>query len=127
MPLDEAVALVARGEVRTLQQCFLTFLHNATYSDQQVLCIDGELAVSRWIHYEALVPELEQLSHDLALPMAGSVAANLPRFKQNRLGRADLPPLEAYLSPEAVALINDRSSLSFSHFGYQRRDPDALH
>ena len=127
MPLDEAVAMVARGEQHRLQQCFLTFLHNASYSDHGLLCIDGELAVNRWIHYEALVPELDQLIDDLALPLAGSVAASLPRFKQNRLGRDDLPPLEAYLSPEAVEWINARSSLSFSHFGYQRRDPDALH
>jgi hypothetical protein len=123
MPLEEAIALHGAGEAEALRARFLSFIEQCSYNESGILCIDGTLAVNRWLRYEALVPDLEQLVADLNLPLAGSVAAALPRFKQNRFGRSDLPPLEAYLSPEAVALINARSPLSFSTFGYRRRDP----
>lgn len=125
IPLDEAVALMHNGERDVLQSRFVAFLRQTIYDEEQLLCIDGERAVDRWIHYEALVPELELLVRDLQLPLQAGVAEQLPRFKQNRFGRNDIPPVEAYLSPEAVELINDRSSLSFSTFGYRPRDPRA--
>lgn len=125
MPLEEAIALVQAGQQQALQERFLAFLRQTTYDEAQLLCIDGQLAVNRWIRYEALVPDLEQLVHDLQLPLQASVADQLPRFKQNRFGRPDIPPVDTYLSPDAVELINARSSLSFSTFGYHRRDPRA--
>lgn len=125
LPLDEAITLVRDGQRDALQASFLAFLRQTPYDEQDLLCIDGQLAVDRWIHFEALVPELEQLVTDLQLPLHAEVVEHLPRFKQNRLGRTDIPPVKAYLSPEAVELINARSSLSFSAFGYTRLDPRA--
>lgn len=127
MPLEEAIALHAAGEMETLRARFMFYLKQCGYNESSILCINGELAVNHWLRYEALVADLEQLVVDLQLPLAGSVASALPRFKQNRFGRSDLPPLEAYLSPEAVSLINARSPLSFSSFGYLRRDPANFH
>ena len=77
--------------------------------------------VQRWIRYEALEADLQRLVADLGLPLTGSVAEHLPKFKRNRHGRADAPPLEAYLSPRALELINQRSAWSFSTFGYPQR------
>jgi len=125
MPLEEAIALVRAGQRDALQARFVAFLQQTSYDEALVLCIDGQLAVDRWIHYEALVPDLQQLVHHLQLPLQTPIAEQLPRFKQNRFGRGDIPPVGAYLNPEAVELINARSSLSFSTFGYQRRDPRA--
>ena len=126
MPLEEAIALHAAGDTDTLRARFHAFIKKCPYGDNGRLCVDGELAVDRWVRYEALVPDLEQLVADLNLPLQDSVASALPRFKQNRFGRSDLPPVEAYLSAEAVALINARSPLSFSTFGYPLRDPADL-
>jgi hypothetical protein len=126
MPLAEAITLVAEGRQTELQQRFITFLRNTPYNEDQLLCIDGQLAVDRWIHYEALVPDLEQLVRDLQLPTSTTVANLLPCFKQNRFGRGDAPSVATYLSAEAVDLINARSGLSFSTFGYQRRDPSTV-
>ena len=123
MPLEEAIALYTAGEAETLRAHFLRFIQQCGYNESVMLCIDGELAVDRWLRYEELTADLEQLVADLQLPIDGSVATALPRFKQNRFGRTDLPPVEAYLSPEAIAIINARSPLSFSTFAYQRRDP----
>lgn len=126
MPLEEAIALHIVGETEALRARFLSFIKQCAYHESHYLCIDGELAVDRWLRYETLVPDLEKLVVDLNLPLQGSVAEALPRFKQNRFGRNDLPPVEAYLSSEAVTLINTRSPLSFSTFGYTRRDSATL-
>ena len=120
IPLEQAIALVASGQGDQLQQLFVYFLEQGLADDQAMLTIDDELVVDHWIRYESLVPDLERLVTALALPLQGSVQDHLPQFKRNRLGRTDVPPVHAYLSPRALELIHASSKLSFSCFGYRQ-------
>merc|ERR1711965_9515 len=54
MPLDEAIALLKRGDRRSLQKRFVSFLRHGLPDEQPLLCIDGRLAVQRWVRFEAL-------------------------------------------------------------------------
>lgn len=126
IPLEDAIRLHKQKQHDILRALFLDFLNNFGYNEENILCINGELAVEHWIRYESMINDLEELVGNLALPLKGSVTEALPRFKQNRFGRNDTPPINAYLSPEAIELINSRSSLSFEHFGYQRRQATDL-
>lgn len=125
IPLEEAIHLHKQGKDNSLKALFLNFLHGFSYNEEDLLCIDGKLAVEHWIRYESIIHDLEKLVTSLALPLQRSVSEALPRFKQNRFGRSDTPPFDAYLSPEAIALINSRSRLSFEHFGYQQQQVSA--
>lgn len=89
---------------------------------------DGQLVVQRWLHYESLAADLAALARDWQLPLpteAAAVAAGLPRFKviRHQPGQP-APPLESYLSAEAVAAVNARCAWSFAHFGYRQRQPE---
>ena len=121
IPLEQAISLLAAGQHQRLQDLFVAFLEQGLPDDHHLLTIDGALVVHRWIRYESLAADLQALVSDLALPLAGSVAEQLPQFKRNRHGRADAPPLEAYLSPRALELIHHRSAWSFHTFGYPQR------
>ena len=126
IPLVEAMALLQRGERETLQERFVSFLRHGLPDEQALLCIDGSLAVQRWIRFEKLYQDLEQLASDLALPLERPLAEVFPRFKLNRQGRKDCPNIEDYLSPEALNLIEQQCAWSFDTFGYQRRSANAL-
>lgn len=119
IPLDQAIDMVSRSRIKELQEQFLSFVSQSYSDDSHLLMIDGKLAVDRWIRYENLEADLQQLVDDLKLPFFGNVKESLPTFKRNRYGRSDAPPLQAYLSHDALNLINQRCSWSFSTFGYK--------
>ena len=121
MPLDQAIALLKQGDRHMLQERFVSFLRHGLPDEQALLCIEGRLAVQRWIRFEALHQDLEQLVHDLGLPLEGSVADALPGFKRNRQGREDRPGIDDYLSAEALEMIDQQCGWSFDTFNYQRR------
>ena len=126
IPLDEAIALLKRGERQLLEERFVAFLRHGLSDEQSLLCIDGQLAVKRWVRFEALHQDLKQLVADLGLPLEVSVEEALPGFKLNRQGRKDRPSIEDYLSPEALHLIDQQCGWSFDTFGYQRRSEHDL-
>lgn len=121
IPLDHAIALLQSGRRDELQQRFADFLRRGLPDEQQLLCIDGVLAVDRWVRFEHLHADLEHLVSDLQLPLDGSVADALPCFKLNRQVRADRPSVNDYLSAEALELMDQQCSWSFDTFGYARR------
>lgn len=126
IPLDQAIGLMQSGRRKQLQDKFIHFLRYGLPDEQQLLCIDGQLAVDRWVRFEHLHADLEQLVSDLHLPLDGSVADALPGFKLNRQGRADRPSINDYLSAEALELIDQQCSWSFDTFGYARRNVDEV-
>ena len=71
MPLDQAIALLKQGDRQVLQERFVAFLRHGLPDEQALLCIEGRLAVQRWIRFEALHQDLEQLVGDLGLPCKG--------------------------------------------------------
>ena len=126
IPLDEAIALLKRGERQLLQERFVAFLRHGLPDEQALLCIDAKLAVQRWVRFEALHQDLEQLAIDLALPLQRPVAEALLGLKLNRQGRNDRPGIDDYLSPEALELIDQQCGWCFDTFSYQRRSVHAL-
>lgn len=128
LTLADAQALLAEGRQRDLQQAFLHFvLEEGPPLEEHRLCIDGQLAVHRWLRFEAIVADMERLISDWQLPIpACDVSAGLPRFKVIRHGEAAPPPLDAYLSREAVAQINFKCRWDFATFGYSLRLPESL-
>jgi len=126
MSLSDAIRLVGDGKKQELQQRFLDFVVHGLPDDEQLLTIEGALAVDRWIRYESLVADLEELVKDLPLPLQGSVADALPGFKRNRHGRLDVPDIIDYLTPKSIELINQQSRWSFCQFGYSQIDPHSL-
>lgn len=131
LSLEATLALLARGDSQQLQRQFADFVqYQGVPQEQHRLCIDGQLAVQRWLRYESLSSDLAALARDWQLPLptdSAAVANNLPRFKMIR-HRAEQtsPPLENYLSAEVVATINICCCFSFDHFGYRRREPEAF-
>ena len=119
IPLDEAIYLCSQGRQSELQELFLTFLRASFTDDKHLLTINDSLAVNRWIRYEHLQEDLEELVKYLQLPYQGQVSRTLPTFKQNRYGRPEAPPLSSYLSRSAIDLINEICSWTFTTFGYQ--------
>ena len=126
IPLDEAIALLRQGDRSVLQERFVAFLRHGLPDEQALLCIDGRLAVQRWVRFEALHQDLEALVQDLGLPLTHSVSEALPDFKRNRQGRQDLPGIDDYLSAEALELIHQQCCWSFDTFNYQRRSVRSL-
>ena len=121
MPLDKAIGLLRQGGHRSLKERFVEFLRHGLPNEKDLLCINGRLAVQRWVRFENLHQDLETLVRDLALPLNGTVSDVLPDFKRNRQGRQDRPPIDHYLSPEALELIHQQCCWSFDTFNYQRR------
>lgn len=121
IPLEQAIALVAAGQLQQLQQQFVQFLEQGFTDDYPLLTLNGQLAIQHWIRYESLVADLEQLVVDLGLPLQGSVADQLPQFKRNRHGRSDAPTVQAYLSARALELIQQRCAWSFATLHYSHR------
>ena len=74
MPLDDAIALLKQGNQQLLKDRFIAFLRHGLPDEQNLLCIEGRLAVQRWIRFESLHQDLEDLVCDLGLPLNGSVA-----------------------------------------------------
>lgn len=128
LSLAQAQELLAEGRQRALQQAFLRFVQEeGPPLEEHRLCIDGELAVQRWLRFESLVPDLQSLIADWQLPIrASAVATALPRFKVIRQGLVTPPPLAVYLSQEAVAQINGQCRWDFATFGYTPHTPEAL-
>ena len=109
-----------------LQERFVSFLRHGLPDEQALLCIEGNLAVQRWVRFEALHQDLESLVQDLGLPLIRPVAETLPGFKRNRQGRQDRPSIDDYLSAEALDLIHQQCCWSFDTFNYQRRSVSSL-
>lgn len=131
LSLEATQALLARGDGQQLKRQFAAFVHrHGVPEEQQRLCIDGQLAVQRWLRYETLSDDLAAIARDWQLPLptdAATVALNLPRFKVIRHQTVQpSPPLENYLSAEAVVAINIHCSFSFDQFGYRRRQPETF-
>ena len=59
IPLDEAIALLRQGHRSALQERFVFFCVMAPM--RRLLCIEGKLAVHRWVRFEALHQDLERL------------------------------------------------------------------
>lgn len=128
LSLADAQALLAEGRQGELQQAFLHFvLTEGPPIEEARLCIDGQLAVHRWLRFETIAADMEKLIVDWQLPIpACAVAAGLPRFKSIRQLEVAPPPLEAYLTKQAVAHINLKCSWDFTTFGYILRVPESL-
>ena len=126
MPLDEAISLLKQGNQRLLRERFVAFLRYGLPDEKALLTIDGVLAVQRWIRFETLRQDLENLVQDLALPLNSPIAEVLPSFKRNRQGRQDRPAIDDYLSAEALELIHQQCGWSFDSFNYQRRSVSSL-
>jgi hypothetical protein len=124
IPLDNAIFLHNSGQIDRLRRLFESYVLSTPYVQEDLICINGELAVDRWIKYENLINDIQQVVDDLNLPLDGSVSDNLPFFKKIRFGRSDLPPMESYLTKKSVKFINEQSKLNFKHFGYIQRDPN---
>ena len=124
--MDEAIALLRQGHRSALQERFVSFLRHGLPDEKALLCIEGKLAVHRWVRFEALHQDLERLVQDLGLPLRRPVAEALPGFKRNRQGRQDRPCIDDYLSAEALELIHQQCSWSFDTFHYQRRSVSSL-
>ena len=124
--LDEAILLINTSQKHILQQKFVSFLRHGLPDEKTLLCIDGELAVQRWVKFETLHQDLENLVADLGLPVKQPVADVLPGFKLNRHLRHDCPVINDYLSSEALELIDQQCGWSFDTFGYERRGPHEL-
>ena len=121
IPLEDAISLLKQGDRHVLQERFTSFLRHGLPDEQALLCIEGRLAVQRWIRFESLHQDLECLVRDLDLPLTQPVADALPGFKLNRQGRQDLPRIEDYLSPDSLELIHQQCGWSFDTFNYPRR------
>ena len=121
MPLDQAIKLLRQGDHHLLRERFVAFLRHGLPDEKDLLCIQGRLAVQRWVRFEMLHRDLEALVQDLSLPLKGSVAEALPGFKRNRQGRQDRPAIDDYLSADALELIHQQCDWSFDTFNYQRR------
>ena len=126
IPLDQAIALLKQGDRTALRRRFVSFLRHGLPDEQALLCIDGRLSVQRWIRFEALHQDLEQLVQDLDLPLTIPVSKALPGFKRNRQGRQDRPAIDDYLSADALELIHQQCGWSFDSFNYQRRSVSSL-
>lgn len=123
--LSEASALFAAGEEGVLQHIFLSFLQQEPLPiEQPRLCLQGKLAVQRWLRFENLLSDLEDLVADWQLPLqAATVAEQLPNFKRLRNHENHTPPLDAYLSAAAIELINGVFEWDFRTFAYPMRTP----
>ena len=126
IPLDQAIALLKQGDRTALRQRFVSFLRQGLPDEKALLCIDGRLSVQRWIRFEALHQDLEQLVQDFDLPLTIPVSKALPGYKRNRQGRLDRPAIDDYLSAEAIDLIHQQCGWSFDTFNYQRRSVSSL-
>jgi len=116
--IDFAKHLYHTGQLSELQSLFYSFVLHSYFDDDHLLTVNGDLAIDRWVRYEHLVSDLNLLSSQLGLSNSDDLQQHLPRFKANRHGRSDVPPIYAYLSPDAITLINERCSWTFNHFGY---------
>jgi len=131
LSLAATQALLAHGDGQQLQRHFAAFVeHHGVPEEQHLLSIAGQLAVQRWLRYESLSADLAALALDWQLPLptdTATVAQNLPRFKVVRNNAEQpSPPLDRYLSTEAVAAVNIRCSWSFDQFGYRQLEPEAF-
>ena len=54
MPLDKAIKLLRQGDGTFIAGAFCSFLRHGLPDEKLALCIDGVLAVQRWIRFEAV-------------------------------------------------------------------------
>ena len=120
MSLDKAIELVRNGSKDILQESFVRFLRYGLPDEQQLLCIDGVMAIQYCLRFEQLYSDLTKLVKSLSLPITSSISESLPAFKMNRQLRPDCPPIADYLSRDAVELINKQCEWSFDTFNYDR-------
>ena len=97
-----------------------SFFRYGLPDEQQLLCIDGVMAIQYCLRFEQLYSDLTKLVKSLSLPITSSISESLPAFKMNRQLRPDCPPIADYLSRDAVELINKQCEWSFDTFNYDR-------
>ena len=118
--LDEAIELIRNGSKHILQERFVSFLRHGLPDEQELLCVNGELAIQYCLRFEKLHSDLSNLVANLSLPISRPISDLLPSFKMNRQSRSDRPLIVDYLSQEAVNLINKQCEWSFNTFNYER-------
>ena len=119
--LDEAIALLGQGQRSALQERY--FLRHGLPDEKALLCIEGKLAVQRWVALRPCI-RIWNVWLDLGLPrrpVAEACSVSSATVKGVKTAHAD-----DYLSAEALELIHQQCSWSFDTFHYQRRSVSSL-
>jgi hypothetical protein len=130
MLLSDAQELYRRGMHQDLRLRFAEFVQQGNLVDEKErLCINGKLVVDRWLRFENLQADIASLVQDWNLPLStDSLETDLPRFKimRHHTETQSPPPVDAYLSAEALASINKHREWHLQAFGYEAKDPQAF-